>query len=88
MTKEQKIMRAKVGAAEAGQAARQCQPSLQNEGLPGSKAFTNAGGELALWELTRRMLILKNHPARRRGNHHRAFAGAAGLRPAGVRGMW
>jgi hypothetical protein len=33
MTQEQKIIRAKVGLAGAGQAARQCQPGLQNDGL-------------------------------------------------------
>src|SRR5262249_7595870 len=34
MTQEQKIIRAKGRFARAGQAARQCQPSLQDDGLP------------------------------------------------------
>ena len=33
MTKEQKIIRAKVGVLELAKTARQCQPSLQNDGL-------------------------------------------------------
>ena len=69
MTKEQKIIRAKVGLAGAGQAARQRQPGLQDDGLLAATASTGSRSsttKAASWRCRRspgKKPILKNRVA-------------------------
>ena len=60
MTKDQKIIKGKVGLAQAHQAARQREPGLQD-----ASASRNSmkGCELALHEISRRKPILANRTA-------------------------